>query len=327
MAQSHPVGRQLGAAMTLSGIIDLAISLILMYLLISLICTTINELIASLFKMRASMLKGAVEMLVDDPVLKQAFDANGLVKAARAAAGDRDPSYLDGRTFAMAILGSLNTALPIPAVANVANAVAALPVGSRIGDAIRAGLTTAGQDITKLRDEVANWFDSAMDRLSGQYQRRIKKISFLVGLVLAIILNADSLAVSRILWNDAGLRTGIADIAADAVSKCKADPKCVLTAQPPPASSGNLVDDVKSQVTLLESQVAALRPLPIGWHASDAVAWQGPDARLWILLKILGLLWTAAALTLGAPFWFDLLSMFVSIRGTGAKPEKASKQT
>ena len=30
----------------------------------------------------------------------------------------------------------------------------------------------------------------------------------------------------------------------------------------------------------------------------------------------------AAAPSLGAPFWFDLLSKIIDIRGTGAKPER-----
>jgi len=44
------------------------------------------------------------------------------------------------------------------------------------------------------------------------------------------------------------------------------------------------------------------------------------QSRAYLLLKLVGLLLTGLAVTLGAPFWFDLLSMFVRIRGTGKKP-------
>jgi hypothetical protein len=40
-----------------------------------------------------------------------------------------------------------------------------------------------------------------------------------------------------------------------------------------------------------------------------------------ILRKIAGLLLTLAALSLGGPFWFDVLTRFVNIRGTGIKPD------
>jgi hypothetical protein len=36
--------------------------------------------------------------------------------------------------------------------------------------------------------------------------------------------------------------------------------------------------------------------------------------------KLLGYFLTAIAISFGAPFWFDLLSKFVSIRGAGSKP-------
>jgi hypothetical protein len=44
----------------------------------------------------------------------------------------------------------------------------------------------------------------------------------------------------------------------------------------------------------------------------------------WTLLlsKIAALGLTAIALSLGAPFWFDLLSKFMNIRGSGARPDR-----
>jgi hypothetical protein len=43
-------------------------------------------------------------------------------------------------------------------------------------------------------------------------------------------------------------------------------------------------------------------------------------------MKIVGLLLTAVALTLGAPFWFDLLSKLVKLRSSGDKPTKEAAQ-
>jgi hypothetical protein len=44
----------------------------------------------------------------------------------------------------------------------------------------------------------------------------------------------------------------------------------------------------------------------------------------WVLVKFIGLLWTALALSLGAPFWFDVLSKIMNVRGAGEKPAKAT---
>jgi hypothetical protein len=39
-------------------------------------------------------------------------------------------------------------------------------------------------------------------------------------------------------------------------------------------------------------------------------------------LKLSGLLLTAIALSLGAPFWFDTLSRLTRVRNTGKKPDE-----
>jgi hypothetical protein len=56
-----------------------------------------------------------------------------------------------------------------------------------------------------------------------------------------------------------------------------------------------------------------IRAFPIGWG-------ELPEGGGGWLLKILGCLWTGLALSLGAPFWFDLLQKFVNLRAAGTKP-------
>ena len=56
--------------------------------------------------------------------------------------------------------------------------------------------------------------------------------------------------------------------------------------------------------------------LPLGWRALPA----SPGA--W-LLKVLGLLATAFAMSFGAPFWFDLLNKLVRMRSAGNVPRRA----
>lgn len=43
---------------------------------------------------------------------------------------------------------------------------------------------------------------------------------------------------------------------------------------------------------------------------------------LWILLHSVGWTLTALAVSLGAPFWFDTLNRFMSIRSAGGVPAK-----
>ncbi|MEM7538716.1 MAG: hypothetical protein AAF639_41525 [Chloroflexota bacterium] len=53
---------------------------------------------------------------------------------------------------------------------------------------------------------------------------------------------------------------------------------------------------------------------PIGWHVADFPqgAWE-----FFIFSKILGILVSTIAISLGAPFWFDLLNRLVNLRMSG----------
>jgi hypothetical protein len=59
--------------------------------------------------------------------------------------------------------------------------------------------------------------------------------------------------------------------------------------------------------------------LPIGWTAAPAPR----DSLSLVLAHGLGWLLTAFAVSLGAPFWFDLLNKFVVVRST-VKPQEKS---
>jgi len=191
---------------------------------------------------------------------------------------------------------------------------------SNIRDVLLASLASGEKSVAEVRDSMAAWFDTAMDRLSGSYKRWLKALSLIVGIVIAFAFNADSLSVGRALWGDETLRGQIVNAATQYVVK-------------PPEDKDCKIDDPQKQTACLyqklKQQQQLLRPFPIGWPDTQFVdqynAASGALAVLLLLLvKLLGCLWTGLALSMGAPFWFDLLQKFMNIRGTGAKPEKVA---
>jgi len=252
---------------------------------------------------------------------------------------DRDhPSYLAGRTFAMALLDSLTgtaagrakdslTTKKFPDVNDIVDIVGKLP-DSNIRDVLLANIASAKNDIADLRDSLATWFDGAMERLTGDYKRDLKKLSLIIGLLVAIFFNADSVRVSRALWGDATLRGNIVGAASEIVDKGQAvEQKC---------TDADLQTQTGCLLARLKTDQDRLRPFPIGWP--DAGFWQalvslwthqGPQLdAFWVaFMKILGLAFTGVALSLGAPFWFDLLGKFMNIRGAGAKPKDRAQTT
>ena len=73
---------------------------------------------------------------------------------------------------------------------------------------------------------------------------------------------------------------------------------------------------------------ALLASFPVGWKDEDPFRLRErvPDWSwgTW-LAHLMGRLLTAAAVSLGAPFWFGLLSRVAKLRGTGRRPEGAAR--
>jgi hypothetical protein len=328
--------------------LDIAIGLALMYLMLSLLCTVANEYIATKLRIRANTLADALQKMIDDPTLRSAFYQNGMIisNASAAATGAQTtisaiasgaagvknmitssplpppaqtdptqdhPSYLSGRTVALAVMGSLDTSKPIPEFNDLKTAVEKMG-DSSVRDALLASLTEAQGSIDKLRTSVATWFDDSMERLSGAYKRKLTWISMLTGLVVAIGLNADSFKVAAALYNDPVLRASVVTVATETAKKALPE-------------TGKDVDEAKLKAQVERTQ-DTLRGLPIGWQCvpagSKEASWHACLGSTWpaVFLQILGWFLTAAALSLGAPFWFDLLNKFVNIRGAGSKPAR-----
>jgi hypothetical protein len=280
---------------------------------LSLICTIANEYITTIMDLRAKTLSAGIEKLIDNDDLKKVFHDHGLVDSGkRSAEKPNGASYLCGRSFALALLDSLSgdpqttaDAAKPNAPADLGTLIEGLP-RSNIKDVLVTAVAEAKGDIDKLRTGVAAWFDDSMDRMSGVYKRKLQLISFLVGLGIAVALNADTLTVANALWSDTSLQESIQKRAEIAVQ----------------AGEDGLSKEK------LNDLLQSLRPLPIGW--SSVRAWPEPhivDNILWTFLKIVGWLLTALAISLGAPFWFDTLNKFMNIRAAGVKPAPEAAKT
>lgn len=295
--------------MSVNAMVDVALGLILMYLVLSLVCTAVNEFIAGVFKLRAAKLRQGITKLIDNDQLLAAFNGHGLVAGTRAALKGRDPSYISGRTFAAALLDSLDPDKPLLSLEDVRKAAERLP-SSNIKDAILGAFTERVQTLEGLRDNVAAWFDDTMDRLSGAYKRWLQLISLAIGLAIAVGLNADSWTVAAALWSDAALRGQVAAAAGEIAKSAGTD------------SGAAAVDKLGDNIDALRRK---LHPLPIGWTDEAGRAdheWYGNWGGR--VSKVLGWLFTAFAVMLGAPFWFDLLSRFVQLRSSGEKPKSSA---
>ena len=306
-----------------SAALDVVFGLVLTYLVLSLICTAANEAIAGLFAMRARFLERGIQNLLADPKgigLAREFYDHPLMRSLTRRTGSltrrqglRKPSYVPSRIFSLVLLDLLGSL--VPAGEERGLAADSKAIGAAL-ESIRGthpelerslGLLwqDAGFEVAAFRARLEKWFDNGMERVSGWYKKRAQLLSVLLGAAIAVGLNVDTLAVTKALWNDDTLRAAVVK-QAEAASE-----------QRPQA-------DVAAAVTKLEELT-----LPIGWTWGQ----REPEARSDYpqsveavphpLAKAIGLLLTALAISLGAPFWFDLRSKVARIRTSGARPEPA----
>jgi hypothetical protein len=285
--------------------LDVALGLIFVYLVLALVCSALNETIASILSWRASFLREGIANLLDpeNPAngMKLALAlyghplVNALIRPVSRKRKLRYPAYLPARVFASAVLDFDGKG----AGRTVEEAIAAVP-SAQAQAALTTLWTDAKGDAAVFRQSVESWFDDAMERVSGWYRRRVQLVMWVLAAGIALTLNIDTIRIADHLWKDKTVRAAV-----------------VARAENQPAGEALRVTDVANSVDSLKQ----LR-LPIGWTA-EARPKGGWDWLVTALLKTIGLVMTAAALTLGAPFWFDALGKIAPLRATGARPTKA----
>src|ERR1051325_321538 len=291
-----------------------------MYFVLSIVCSAVNEGIAGIFNLRAKYLERGIRTLFVRDANVRAFYSHWRVRAlikppGMIFKGPRKPSYLPSRVFALTML---DTFAPPDDVADshdlIARANRALgpppddaDAASRPNEIVRGLLRDALEDsrggIDKFRTSIERSFDDVMDRASGWYKRRIQIILFALAVVLVAVMNADSWAVGQRLWKDDALRAAVVAQANSGVQNGGAECAKTNAGETRAAAAAKCVSQVNQY------------GLPLGWTKATS-----PHSLASGFGKVLGLLVTAFALTLGAPFWFDLLGKVAHVRGSGPPP-------
>lgn len=324
--------------------LEVAIGMAFIYLLLSLFCTAFNEAIASILGSRAKNLEKGIESLftgglksaegkdamgavVPAVTLTEAIYDHGLVQSLyRSIASEQAtgllsrlgthlPSYIPSRTFSSALLDVLfpQTTATIGGNANnLAGMLAELEKlpDSKAKQAICTLVKQAGGDMAATRCAIEEWFDDGMDRAAGWYKRKTQFVLFAIGLALAVGLNVDSIAIGRTLWISPALRS-----------------YSVAAAEQYARNQGEITGGAADYLHQLDSL-----SLPIGWNPAK-YPWMKTQiekptssqefSRLSLIVVLAGWFLTAIAMTLGAPFWFDMLNQIMVIRST-VKPQEKS---
>lgn len=320
------------------GFLDLVIGLIFIYFILSLVVSVIQEIRANLFRLRSKNLeKWFHHTLVGqkDNLGKLLFKhklIDGLVRRGR------NPAYVPHEHFVSALLDVVHNnandgeedAKPydIDTLKESVKGSQLLP--EDIKRFILQSISEASGELKKVKEDIALWYDDAMIRITGTYKNIHQWFVILVSFVVVSAFNADTISLSKYLYENEGARTALADRAAETVNDSDLKELMDKYAAIDSAASDEKLDSVKVIIENIREGIEDIKHinekikdynLPLGWTEQSGLPTTIPSDPGGWTMKIIGLLITALAVSLGSNFWFDLLNKLVNLRGAGEKPK------
>jgi len=198
-------------------------------------------------------------------------------------------------------------------------------------------IDAAQNDLDKARLNIEAWFEGGMQRVSGWYKKTAQRILLVLGFIVAIVFNVDTLQIATQLSRSAELRRSLADAATQVVETRRFGGVAINVTDTDVQVAQEDLKKFAGRVQELDKM-----GLPIGFSCLNplmqGVATRGvkqlvsecyaqakkQDSGAWVL-KLIGWLITGLAVALGAPFWFDLLNKLVNLRGSGPRPAPVAR--
>lgn len=298
--------------MQLDAILEVAIGLVLTWLIISMATSQTQELIIEFINLRATFLEARLLEMFKDPLLVDQFYKHPLIESLSTKnmlGQKRNPTNIPNPIFAKAA---------VDIFLNAGKATNDVPAGTMSLAAMRQSMSESmkyldnknhvfartikylapkldeetadvEKKLAEYRGNVESWFDATMVQATKLYRKYASAIALALGFIIAILFNVDSIAVVNHLWRDPTLRQAIV------------------------AQAENINPEESFSVARLQDELKALS-LPVGWNTQTTPA----DFMGWVF-KIIGIGLTGAAASLGAPFWFDILNKMLGLRNDTKK--------
>lgn len=158
---------------------------------------------------------------------------------------------------------------------------------------------TVERATTQAYDRFQRWFGSAQDRAEQWFQIHVRMVTIVAAVLVSIFLQLDTVEI---------------------YDKLRQEPKLVealVKAAPGTLEQGAAVQQGPADADAREKAFVDLKAridstgfelLPSGWFA------RWPAEKFWWFNHLFGLALSAGLLTLGAPFWFNLLKNLMSLR-------------
>jgi hypothetical protein len=281
--------------------LDVFVGLVTVYIVLALTVSALTELLTRVVGLRSIGLRSGIKSILQDPNSKALsaeatrFWNTGIVKSATD--GDSSPNSLDALTFATATLTAAGLAFPRD-TEQAKSMIAGAPINAHLKEVLSGLSDRAMHRGTTIHDELAQHFDATMEKVGRWYRHWTQGIAFGLAIAFTMYLNANTLDLLHQLTAHPEARLELARIQATLSQHDSADA----------VRNAKAAEEIITKDTL-----------------GGTMEWPetiGARFRL-----ICGLLITILAVSLGAPFWFDVLGRInPKPSGTDRPPSSVSVQ-
>jgi hypothetical protein len=324
-----------------SSIFDVVIGLVFVFFVFSLAVSGINEFVRKLLNTRAKALWTAISAMLDDTTtapqpegmtvrlqaapLRTSPDVAASSEAATVTEASLAQRVYDHPMVARLDPTQLNKPTKITDIPSSAFARALVDVltprdgnGQAMWDELEGAIRNlpaplraqfeilwveADRNMLQFRQAVESWFDASMERVSDWYKKRTRVVMVLYGLLVAAVFNVSAIGITTELYENDVVRETVTALAANSTAAIEA------------------IDDCTNR-ECVEEKVASIvdTGLPVWWREcpksdeSGGTAVCGFESFPNGLVSILGWFITAAALSLGASFWFAVLKKALKLK-------------
>lgn len=295
--------------MSISLVLEVAVGLIVIYYILGSVVSLITQWINEFFESRGRALEQYLIKLVGD---KKIGDLKNLPQLqSLRPIRFKGPLSVFGSVTEPKMIEKIPVATLVDAYFDLAGLTAKKEMEllelaelvDRLPDSEgkQAFITWINQGVTsiaELRVRATSYFTGILEQAAATFRARARSFVIILSIGITILFGTDTIQLARNLWTNAELR---------AIAAAQAN--AVVAREGGTADLSDLIDDL-SQYSI-----------KIGWWQAQ----QFPEGNnvgdwaLFIFLKVLGLGVTAAAVSQGSSFWYDLLKKLTSPTSSSSK--------
>jgi hypothetical protein len=293
--------------MQLDAILEVAIGLVVTWLIISMATSQIQETIIESLGWRSTFLEKRLLEMFKNPALVEQFYKHPLIETISAKSfwgKKRKPKDIPNPIFAKAAVdiflnaGKSGNETPAGTMSLEKMKQSAIESMEHLKQTnedlaktvkflvpkLEGATKDVEETLAEYRGNVESWFDTTMVQATKLYRKYASAIAMGLGIGLAAVFNVDSVYIVNQLWRDPTLRQAIV------------------------AQAGNIKPEDKPSIAETKAKLEELS-LPVGWNEKAT-----PQDGQGYVFKILGIFITGTAASLGSPFWFDVLNKMLGLK-------------